>query len=162
MHSARLRTSSPTRPRSWTGQDAHEDADARATLADIGTRWGTTIDEHDQWLLGFVDFWGGTGAWKALRAEARDELRRVGWVVREGVRSLVGDTTRGATFGSVTAPTHLFSADRSPIVGQRVVQRLGEAMRGARVTKVPGVGHMGPVASAGIVNPLLLDAISAR
>jgi pimeloyl-ACP methyl ester carboxylesterase len=142
--------------------DAREDADARATLADVGMRWGTTVDEHDQWLQGFVDYWGGTGAWKALRGEARDEFRRVGWVVREGVRSLVDDTTRAATFASVTAPTHLFSAERSPLAGQRVVERLGEAIPGARVTRIPGVGHMGPVASADVVNPLLLDAIAAR
>jgi len=38
----------------------------------------------------------------------------------------------------------------------------GEAIRGARVTSIPGIGHLGPVANADLVNPLLLDAIATR
>lgn len=142
--------------------DAGEDADARATVGAVEMHWGTTAEEHEHWLRQFVDFWGGAGAWKALRGEARDEFRRVGWVVREGVRSLVEDTTGRATFAAVTAPTHLFTAGQSPGAAQRVVQRLGETMRDARVTRIPGLGHMGPVANGDVVNPLLLAAVVAK
>jgi len=67
-----------------------EDEDARAALARVSLRWGTSADDHEAWLAQFVDYWGGAGAWAALREPARAEFRRVGWVVSEGVRSLVG------------------------------------------------------------------------
>jgi pimeloyl-ACP methyl ester carboxylesterase len=142
--------------------DSPRDADARGTLAAVDVRWGVSAGEHEAWLERFVEYWGGSGAWRALREEARQEFRRVGWVLREGVRSLTEDTTPGATFAAVTAPTRLFTGERSPVAGQRVVRRLGEAIGSARVTTIPGVGHMGPVAAPEIVNPLFLDAITPR
>jgi pimeloyl-ACP methyl ester carboxylesterase len=140
--------------------DAAEDADARATLSGVDMHWGATAEEHEGWLQRFVDYWGGTGAWRALREEARAEFMRVGWVLREGVRTLTEDATRAGTFAALKAPTHLFSGERSPIAAQRVVRRLGEAISGAHVTSAPGVGHLGPAANADIVNPLLLDAMT--
>ena len=131
--------------------DAPNDADARATLSKVTMHWGSSADEHEGWLEQFVDYWGEAGAWRALR-EARAEFRRVGWVVREGVRSLVEDPTRGPTFAAIAVPTHLLSGTRSPIAG-RVVRRLGEAIRGARVTSVAGVQHMAPVANADLDQP---------
>jgi pimeloyl-ACP methyl ester carboxylesterase len=139
--------------------DRAEDEDARATLDRVSLRWGDTPAAHDAWLAQFVDYWGGAGAWTALREPARAEFRRVGWVVCEGVRSLLDDKTRGPTFATVRAPTHLFTAERSPLAAQRVVQRLGEALRGAQTTMLPGIGHMGPLTNPDVVNPLLLAAI---
>jgi pimeloyl-ACP methyl ester carboxylesterase len=139
--------------------NAERDADAIATLAGVGMLWGATVNEHEAWLQRFVDYWGGIGAWEGLREEARAEFRRVGWVVHEGVRSLTEDTTSGATFAAVKAPTYLFTGERSPVAGRCVVERLGEAIRDARVTIIPGLGHMGPIANADIVNPLLLEAV---
>ena len=139
-----------------------EDEDARVTLTRVSLRWGESPADHDAWLEQFVDYWSGSGAWAALREQARAEFRRVGWVVYEGVRSLLDDKTRGATFATVTAPTHLFTAERSPLAARRVVQRLGEAIGGARITTIPGVGHMGPLTNPDVVNPLLLAAIAAK
>jgi pimeloyl-ACP methyl ester carboxylesterase len=138
-----------------------EDADARATLATVEMSWGATPSDHDAWLRGFVDYWGGRDAWSALREEARAEFRRVGWVLHEGVRTLTEDTTPAKTFAlAVKAPVRLFTAALSPIAAQRVVRRLGEAFGDATVTTIAGVGHMGPVANADVVTPLLLGAIS--
>ncbi len=141
--------------------DGPDDADARATLARVDLRWGATGEAHEAWLTQFVDYWGGPGAWSALREPARAEFRRVGWVVHEGVRSLMEDHTNGATFAKVKAPTHLFTAELSPVAAQRVVARLGGAIAGAKVTTIPGVGHMAPVASPDVVNPLLLAAVTS-
>jgi pimeloyl-ACP methyl ester carboxylesterase len=142
--------------------DAVKDADARATLKGVPMDWGVTGEDHEVWLRSFVEYWSGKGAWAALREEARTEFRRIGWVVREGVRTLGEDTTPASTFARVNAPTHLFTGEQSTIAGQRVVQRLGEAMQGARVTIIPEVGHMGPVTNGDVVHPLLLATLPRR
>jgi pimeloyl-ACP methyl ester carboxylesterase len=142
--------------------DGPEDADARETLARVKMHWGGAPEEHEAWLAQFVDYWGGAGAWTALREPARAEFRRVGWAVREGVRSLMEDQTRASTFARVTAPMRLFTAERSPIAAQRVVRRLGEAVEGAKVTTIAGVGHLGPVTNAEVVTPLLVEAVVGR
>jgi pimeloyl-ACP methyl ester carboxylesterase len=142
--------------------DSSEDDDARATLRGVEMHWGATSLEHERWLGGFVDYWGGPGAWSALREEARAEFRRVGWVLREGVRTLTEDTTRASTFAALETPMHLFAGERSPIASRRVVQRLGEAVRHALITSIAGIGHLGPVANTDVVNPLLIDALTTE
>jgi pimeloyl-ACP methyl ester carboxylesterase len=136
------------------------DDDARATLGAVTPHWGTTAEEHEAWLRRFVDYWGGPGAWMALREDARAEFRRVGWVVREGVRSLMEDTTRAATFATLPMPIHLFTGEHTPLAARRVIERLGEAMPGATTTVVPGVGHMGPLMAPDVVNRLFVEAIA--
>jgi pimeloyl-ACP methyl ester carboxylesterase len=148
-------------PVSFGVLEGPEDADVRATLGGVSMHWGTTPEEHEAWLERFVEFWGSVGGWKALREQARAEFRRVGWVVREGVRSLTEDTTRGATLAAIEVPLHLFAGERSPAPAGRVTQRLKQAIPTAHLTTIPGIGHMGPVANADIVNPLLIAAITA-
>jgi len=139
--------------------DRPEDADARATLEAVGESWGVTAEENEAWLRRFVDYWGGAGAWQSLREEARAEFRRIGWVVREGVRTLMEDTTRSQAFAALSVPTRLFFGELSPIASRRVAERLAEVIGGARLHAVAGVGHLGPVARADIVNPLLLEGL---
>jgi pimeloyl-ACP methyl ester carboxylesterase len=50
------------------------DADATAELARIDFRWDATDAGRERWLRLFVDYWGGDGAWGALREEARAEF----------------------------------------------------------------------------------------
>ncbi|MCW5807595.1 MAG: alpha/beta fold hydrolase, partial [Deltaproteobacteria bacterium] len=75
--------------------DPARDADALAELAAIDLQWARGAEA---WLTGFVDYWGGAGAWAALREPVRAEFRRVAWVVQEGVRSLMGDATPASAY----------------------------------------------------------------
>jgi len=118
--------------------------DERRELDALDLRW----DDPERWLRTFVEFWSGRGAWDALREEARAEFRRVAWVIREGVRTLVDDRT---TFADLEVPTLLITGEHSPPPERRVVERL----RGKHVV-LPGVGHLGPVTHARDVNPLIL------
>jgi len=131
------------------------DADARQVLDDLGDAWHTGNMDHERWLQTFVDFWGGTGAWAALRDDMRDEFRRVVWVVREGVRSLVGDVTPASEYASFTFPVQLVTGAKSPLPARRVGQRIAEAVPGARFDTVPGVGHLAPLTDAAAVNAVL-------
>jgi pimeloyl-ACP methyl ester carboxylesterase len=140
--------------------DARSDVDALAELSGVDFRWGPTADVRERWLEAFVDYWGGHGAWDALREEVRAEFRRVGWVVHEGVRSLVEDTTRAPAYGTFDASVLLLTGEESPLAAQRVVRRLGESLPHSRTVTIPGVGHMGPLTRPDLVNPVILDALN--
>ena len=141
------------------GALAASDAEPRAELGRIDFRWGAA-DDREHWLRTFVDYWGGDGAWAALREEARAEFRRVGWVVREGVRTLMEDTTPAAAYQVIRCPVTLMTGARSPLAARTVVERLGESLPDARVVTIPGAGHMAPLTHAGLVNTVVLAALA--
>ena len=146
-------------PVAFGALDADADADARRVLDALDLSWGPAPEHRDCWLRTFVDFWGGAGAWTSLRDDARADFRRVAWVVREGVRTLVADATPLAAWRRIAVPTLLLTGERSPLPARRVVARLAEAMPRARHVVVPGVGHLGPVTHARDVNPHIVDEV---
>jgi pimeloyl-ACP methyl ester carboxylesterase len=113
--------------------DPIADADALATLPAIDAEVPL-----EAWLQAFVEYWSGAGAWAALRESARAEFLRVGDAVREGVRSLMRDTTKAAAYAAL--PLSLITGELTPIAEQRVVERIG-----APLTRIAGAGHMGPL-----------------
>lgn len=149
-------------PVAFGALDPVADADALANLARVDIRWGPSPAERDRWLTMFVDYWGGEGAWGALREEARAEFRRVGWVVSEGVRSLREDKTPLSAYRALSLPIRLLTGELSPIAARRVASRLGEAIAGASVVTVAGAGHMAPLTHGEIVNEKILEFLSQR
>jgi pimeloyl-ACP methyl ester carboxylesterase len=133
------------------------DRDARAILDAIDLRWGPRAEDREHWLRAFVDFWGGPGAWDALREDARGEFRRVAWAVHEGVHSLMDDRTPASAFAQIAVPVQLVTGELSPLPARRVIERLAEAIPHARVAIIPHAGHLAPVSDAAAVNAVLLD-----
>lgn len=111
--------------------------------------------EHEAFLRSFVDYWGGEGAWLKLRDAARAELTRVGWIVREGARTLSADATRADSHRSLPFPALLITGEHSPPAAQRVVARLGDALPRARVERIAGAGRMGPLTHGKQLDELL-------
>jgi pimeloyl-ACP methyl ester carboxylesterase len=148
-------------PLSFGVLDPEADRDAFAEMSKVETSWGVTAADHAAWLQGFVEYWGGPEAWSRLREPARAEMIRVGWIVYAGARSLVADRTRADAYRSITARTLLVTGERSPIAAGRVVSRLGEAIPGARVERLAGAGHMGPLTHVEPWNQLLAAHLAA-
>jgi pimeloyl-ACP methyl ester carboxylesterase len=148
---ARVRTLQLYDPVAFGILDPVTDADALTELGAIDLRWS----DHERWLTAFVDYWGGAGAWAALRESVREEFRRVAWVVHEGVRSLMLDTTPLASYRALTMPVHLITGEHSPLAAHRVVDTLAAYLPSARRTTIPGAGHMGPLSHADLVNAAL-------
>ncbi len=146
-------------PVAFGALDPVVDADALAGLSGAIARWGPSAAEREQWLRTFVDYWGGDGAWSALREEARTEFRRVGWVVSEGVRTLMEDKTPASTYRAIRFPARFLTGEMSPLAARRVAQRLGESIPGASVITIPGAGHMAPLAQADLVNGKILEVL---
>jgi pimeloyl-ACP methyl ester carboxylesterase len=103
----------------------------------------------EQWLQTFVEYWSGPGAWAALRETARAEFLRVGWAVREGVRSLMRDHTKAAAYAKL--PLSLITGELTPIAERRVVETIG-----APLTRIAGAGHMGPLTHTDAVFELII------
>jgi pimeloyl-ACP methyl ester carboxylesterase len=129
--------------------DPVRDADALAPLDVVTQRAGAIGDE--EWLEVFVDFWGGPGAWRILREEARAEFRRTAGVVRDGVSTLALDRTPVARY-AFSFPVLAMTGALSPISAQRVIERIVEALPQAKRVVVDGAGHFGPVTHADAVN----------
>ncbi|MEA2751002.1 MAG: hypothetical protein QOI41_5145, partial [Myxococcales bacterium] len=132
-------------PVAFGALDPTSDAEARAELTKVESSWGWTAEAHERWLRGFVEYWGGEGAWSALREEARTEFRRVGWVLREGVQSLASDTTPASAYASLRCPVTLVTGELTPLAARRVVEQLAAAIPGARIVTIAGAGHMAPL-----------------
>ena len=133
------------------------DADVTPTLSSIDLDGGATPETREAWLGAFVEYWSGKGAWQALREPARDEFRRVGWAVREGVRSLMTDTTKAQAYAALP-PLALITGEHTPIAARRVVDRLA-AVTGATVSVIAGAGHMGPLSHADAVNARIVELL---
>jgi len=85
-------------------------------------------------------------------------LRTMGWKVVQEVMSLAADRTDGATYATIAAPTLILGGATSPLAERRVVEKLGAALPNATAQLIPGVGHMGPISHAALVN----EAIAAH
>ena len=143
--------------------DETEDADAREALALVGRTWTPDASGADEnWLRAFVDWWNGAGAWERLNEETRAAFRGVGWKLFQEVMSLAADRTTRATYGTITAPTLLLGGERSPLTERRVVERLGAALPRTTVRFFDGVGHMGPISHAAIVNETIAAHVESN
>jgi len=151
-----VRTLSLFDPVAFGVLDPVRDRDARDVLDRLDLTW----DAPDRWLRTFVEFWSGVGAWDSLRAEARSEFLRVGWVAREAVRTLMVDRTPLSAFAELANPTLVMTGALSPLPAQRVVDRLAETMPRARHEVIAGVGHLSPVTHAREVNPRIIARLT--
>ena len=124
--------------------DPARDAEAITELAAIELDWRRGAE---RWMTSFVDYWGGPGAFAALRPPMRAEFLRVAWVVQEGVRSLTLDATPASAYRAIAAPARLATGEHSPIAARRVIERLGEVLHATTAT-IAGAGHMGPMTHA--------------
>ena len=138
--------------------DEVEDADARAALDLVKRTWDPDASGADEaWLRGFVDWWNGVGAWDRMNEETRAAFRAVGWKVYREVLSLVDDRTDRATYSTITAPSLFLGGELTPLAERRVVEKLGASLPNATSRIFPGIGHMGPISHAAVVN----EAIAA-
>jgi len=139
--------------------DEVDDADAWSQLTLVKQTWDRDESGVDEaWLRAFIDWWNGAGAWDRLGEETRRAFRAMGWKVFQEVMSLAADRTGRATYATIAAPTLILGGAHSPLAERRVVEKLGAALPHATARFLDGVGHMGPISHAALVN----EAIAAH
>ncbi len=142
--------------------DEVEDADALAALSLVKREWKPDESGADSvWLAAFVDWWNGDGAWLRLPEETRGAFRTMGWKIFQEVTSLAADRTNRATYATISVPALVLGGANSPMTERRVVEHLGAALPRAIAQFLPGVGHMGPISHASIVNAAITAHIDA-
>ena len=138
--------------------DRVRDNDVVTELEQMRSRWAEASQE--EFLTAFVDFWGGQGAFRNVREDVRTEMRRTGWVVREGVRTLAHDETPASAYATLSFPALLMSGEASPTAARRVIERLSEVIKRAHIAVIPGAAHFGPLTHADAVNASILEHIA--
>jgi pimeloyl-ACP methyl ester carboxylesterase len=120
-----------------------------------------TVGGTDEWLEVFIDYWNGPGSWHALPQASRQAFLQVGRKVYLEVRSLLADRTPVSSYTLLRAPALLLQGETSPTAARRVTELLAEALPKARLLRIEGAGHMGPITHASTVNAAIADHIRA-
>lgn len=138
------------------------DADGLADLARVDHD-PAFLDEKTggdaAWFERFVDYWNGTGAWRALPQVARDGFLRAGRKVFYEVKTLLDDRTPRAAYDVIEAPVLLMTGQHTPLAARRVNALLAESLPHARLEVIAGAGHMGPLTHPDRVNELIAENI---
>jgi pimeloyl-ACP methyl ester carboxylesterase len=132
--------------------DEPEDAAAREAIGRLEPYRPDAAGVDERWLEGFVDWWQGAGAWRALGAETRQAFRDVGWKLSQEVASLAADRTDRARYASIAAPALILGGERTHPAELHVVRKLARTLPHATLQLFPGLGHMGPITHAAAIN----------
>jgi pimeloyl-ACP methyl ester carboxylesterase len=116
--------------------------------------------ELDAASAAFIDFWNGAGAWDALGDEQRERVRARIVAVAGHFEAIFAEPLSLERLRGLAAPTLLLGGDRSPAPARAVAARLA-GLPAVRAETLHGVGHMGPVTHAAIVNTRIVAHLDA-
>ncbi|MBP0588519.1 alpha/beta hydrolase [Paraburkholderia sp. LEh10] len=108
----------------------------------------------------FVDYWGGHGAWSALRPSVQAMLTR--WVPKAPLdfRALIHEPTPASAYAGLRIPTLVLRGEHAPAPTRLIAETLPSLMPDAKLIVVPEAGHMGPLTHAQTVNAAIARHIS--
>lgn len=135
-------------------------------IADLAGGFAVRVSagKRDGAMARFVDFWNGPGAWDRARPETRRDLARRADRVAADFAALMGETAPLAAYGRIAAPTLVLCGQTSHWATYAVAEMLEGALPAARLSIVPGAGHMAPITHPDPVNRAVaahLEAASA-
>jgi pimeloyl-ACP methyl ester carboxylesterase len=100
----------------------------------------------------FVDYWGGRGAWDALRPSAQAAMAR--WMPKAPLdfRALTDEPTPTTSYGALRFPVLIIRGEHAPAPTRLIAELLATLIPTARLVVIGGAGHMGPLTHAAAVN----------
>lgn len=113
----------------------------------------------------FIDFWMGEGAWQRTPEARRGPIAESVRNVRGWAKALVSEPTPLSTFAALDVPVLLMVGADSPASSRGVARLLAAALPRLETVAFGGVGHMGPITHAVLVNETIarfLDTLPAR
>jgi len=125
------------------------------------TAYAVSIGDLKRAAMTFVDYWGGTGAWQALRPSVQAALMR--WVPKASLDfyALMQEPTPLAAYANLRAPVLILRGEYAPGPARLIAETLARRLAQARCGVVDGVGHMGPLTRATVVAGLVAEHIAA-
>jgi pimeloyl-ACP methyl ester carboxylesterase len=100
----------------------------------------------------FIDYWMGPGSWDRTPPERQPAIAASVVNVRRWAHALMTEPTPLAAFGALTMPVLVMTGARSTASAHGVARRLVPALPNATSIEFPGLGHMGPITHAEVVN----------
>ena len=100
----------------------------------------------------FIDYWTGPGSWAATPEARRPAIAASVRSVRRWAHALMTEPTPLAAFGALHLPVLLMTGDRSTAAAHAVARRLNQVIPNITRIDFPGLGHMGPITDAQLVN----------
>lgn len=100
----------------------------------------------------FVDYWSGKGAWDAIPVEKKHALAQKMPTVLANFEALVSAPDLIAGLADLRMPTLCLAGRESPASVNAISGLLQQALPWATTHHFPGMGHMGPITHADIVN----------
>ena len=135
---------------------------ALAEIIEISRRTadGVSCGDYRGAAASFVDYWGGQGAWEALRPSVQATLTR--WAPKAPLdfRALLEERTPISAYMGLRAPTLIMRGQHAPVPSRAIAERLPMLLPAARLAIVEGAGHMGPITHAEEVNEAIVRHIA--
>ena len=121
---------------------------------------GVSCGDYRGAAASFVDYWGGPGAWQALRPHVQAALTR--WAPKAPLdfRALLDERTPANAYAALHVPALILRGQHAPAPTRAIAERLPMLLPTARLAVVEGAGHMGPVTHADKVNAAIVQHIA--
>jgi pimeloyl-ACP methyl ester carboxylesterase len=113
--------------------------------------------EPDRAAECFIDFWSGDGTWAAMPEARRVPIRASIVDVGAWGSALFTEPTPLAAFAALRVPVLLMVGTSSPPSGRGVARLLARVLPQVEMVELEGLGHMGPVTHAHVVNRVIAD-----
>ncbi|NMG76223.1 alpha/beta fold hydrolase [Aromatoleum diolicum] len=140
------------------------DAPALAEITEVAERVARAIarGEYVAGFGGFVDYWSGPDAWAAVPADRRRVMAARLPKVALDFHATVNEPIRLEDLRSMAVPTLLLQGTSSPLPTRRICERLAHTLPDAKLTSIPGAGHMAPLTHRAQVNAMVMTQIDAH
>jgi pimeloyl-ACP methyl ester carboxylesterase len=138
--------------------------DGAAPLAEIkaladAVATGVRTGERRTAAQAFVDYWGGKGAWDAIRPTLQDAIVR--WLPKAVLEfgALFNEPTHWRALGTFRSPVLIVRGEYAPAPTRLIADMLLPIFPDARHAVLAAAGHMGPVTHPDAVNALIVSHI---
>jgi pimeloyl-ACP methyl ester carboxylesterase len=124
------------------------------------TAKGVITGNYNGAASSFVEYWGGRGAWAALRPSVQAALTR--WVPKAPLdfRALINEPTPAGTYAGLRIPALIMRGEHAPAPTRLIAETLSALMPAARLAVIGGAGHMGPLTHSSEVNAAIARHIA--
>lgn len=122
---------------------------------------GLVGGDYRRAVAGFVDYWGGAGAWAALKPSLQEALLR--WLPKAPLdfRALMQESGVLDDYRGLPFPVLILCGSLAPAPTATVATLLAGALPDSTLEILAGAGHMGPVTHAEEVAHRIRDFLTA-
>jgi len=110
----------------------------------------------------FIDYWSGPGTWDSIPCVKQDALAQQVPTVLANFEALLSAPDLLAGLAELRLPTLCVSGRDSPAPVNAIGELLQRELPHAATQRFPGMGHMGPITHAGIVNDRIAEFIRSQ